>query len=193
MKINKLFVSVTALGLMVMGGALTGASAQEPGFTPTMTFELSDTKVSANPEMKVHVEQEAADEEEMSHTHAHDPQGLQPAGRRGNRRRFAARHWRDRDPGGFQLSSRSRGCDPCCGRCHASGYAAEIDRTDEQADRGVYAIWNARHQRRRGHLPRGDWFGEDGLEARRRYPCQRQHLSATRLRHDGQRSVRATA
>ena len=41
-----------------------------------MTFELSDTKVGANPEMTLHVEQDSADEEELSHVTLGIPKGF---------------------------------------------------------------------------------------------------------------------
>jgi hypothetical protein len=108
-------------------------------FTPVMEFELSDTKVKANPEMKIHVEQDA-EEEELAHVTLKLPKGFNlPA---------------DEDiPGDTELGSgeitiaAGPGCHPTAGAIPVAVDAnlpatlLETDRSDEQADRGVYAVW----------------------------------------------------
>lgn len=143
MKINRSLASVSALSLMVVGTALTGsASAQQADFSPTMTFELSDTKVNANPEMSIHVEQDSADEEELSHVTLMIPKGFNlPAdeaiagGSELGTGEIVIHAGMDCRPG-------PEGAIPAGADATLPATLTELDRTDEQADRGVYAVWN---------------------------------------------------
>lgn len=138
MKIYKLLAAVTVLGLTSVGSV----SAQQADFSPTMSFELSDTKVGANPEMSIHVEQDSADEEELAHVTLQVPKGFNlPA---------------DEDiAGGSELGTGEivihvgmdcrpgpEGAIPLGADATLPATLTELDRTDEQADRGVHAVWN---------------------------------------------------
>jgi hypothetical protein len=137
MKIHKLIAATAALGIMLIGSA----QAQQADFSPTMSFELSDTKVNANPEMKIHVEQDSADEEELGHVTLMIPKGFNlPA---------------DGDiAGGEELGSGEivihagvdcrpgpEGAIPVGADATLPATLLETDRSDEQSDRGVHAVW----------------------------------------------------
>lgn len=137
MKTYKLLAVVAALGLAFVGSA----QAQDADFSPTMTFELSDTKVGANPEMKIHVEQDSADEEELAHVTLGIPKGFNlPTD--------------EEIANGSELGTgeivirAGTVCRPDGSSAIPLGVDAtlpatlfETDRTDEQSDRGVYAVW----------------------------------------------------
>lgn len=137
MKTYKMMAVLAALGLTFVGSA----NAQDADFSPTISFELSDTKVGANPEMSIHVEQDSADEEELAHVTLFIPRGFNlPAD--------------EEIAGGSELGSGDIviGVGTVCRPDAASAIPLQVDaplpatlvetdRTDEQADRGVHAVW----------------------------------------------------
>lgn len=137
MKIYRYLAAVLALSLGIAGSAI----AQQGDFSPTMTFELSDTKVKANPEMKFHVEQDSADEEELAHVTLGIPKG------------FGLPADEDIADGtvlgsgeivihaGVDCRPGPEGAIPVGVDALLPATLEETDRTDEQSDRGVYAVW----------------------------------------------------
>lgn len=135
MKKISLIAAVTALVMAFSGLALAA------DFSPTMEFELSDTKVGANPELKIHVEQDSADEEELAHVTLSIPKGFNlPADE-------AIEGGTELGTGGIVI-----GVGPACSSTPLGGLPVqaagqlpavleETDRTDEQADRGVASVW----------------------------------------------------
>jgi hypothetical protein len=129
------------VGTILLTVAVAGA-ALAADFSPTMTFELSDTKVKANPEMSIHVEQDSADEEELSHVTLMIPKGFDLPGD-------------EEIAGGSELGSGDivihvgmdcrpgpEGAIPLGTDAPLPASLTEQDRTDEQADAGVHAVWN---------------------------------------------------
>ena len=135
---KKLFAGALVASLALMGGAAYGAG----DFSPTMTFDISDTKVGGNPEIKIHVEQDSADEEEMAHVTLGIPRGFNIAA--------------DEDIAtntqlgtGEIVIAAGPACRPDGASAIPITYSPtlpatlkELDRTDEQADRGVHSVWN---------------------------------------------------
>src|SRR5687768_6691256 len=132
---KKVLIAVSSL--MVL--ALT-ASAALAEYKPTLAFSLSDTKALANPDINIKVSQEAG-EEELGHITLTIPKGFNvPA---------------DEDiENGDVLGTADLQIDAGTG-CHPSAGGAplkagvpfsdkqivEQDRTDDQADAGVHAVW----------------------------------------------------
>ena len=135
MKKFSLIAVSSALVLAVAGAALAAE------FSPEMEFALSDTKALANPELKIHVEQESADEEEMAHVTLSIPKGFNlPADE-------AIAGGEELGTGGIEIA-----VGPACRKDGAGAIPLaldaplpatlfETDRNDDQADRGVYAVW----------------------------------------------------
>ncbi|HEV3471942.1 MAG TPA: hypothetical protein VG408_01880 [Actinomycetota bacterium] len=128
--------------LLLAGVLLTVAAGQafaQAEFSPEMSFTLSDTKVSANPSLEIHVEQED-NEEEMDAVTLTIPKGFTlPAD--------------EAIDGGTQIGSGTINLHVGPG-CHPSNPTGqgdvgvdipatleEVDRTDEQVDEGVVAVW----------------------------------------------------
>jgi hypothetical protein len=123
--------------------ALTAAmsvvgTARAGDFSPKMTFDLSDKRVKANPQMTITVEQDN-DEEELANVTLRIPKGfsLPPD---------------DAVPNNDQMGTGTinihagPGCRPGGPADADAGITApatlkETDRTDEQKDAGVYAAW----------------------------------------------------
>lgn len=136
MKTYRFVAAVAALAMAALGSA----HAQEGDFSPKMTFELSDTKVGANPEMKIHVEQDAP-EEELSHVTLMIPKGFTlPADE-------AIAGGSELGSGGIVIHAGpdcrpdAAGQIPIGANVSLPATLVESDRTDEQSDRGVYAVW----------------------------------------------------
>ena len=132
MKIAKLSAAVVALMLLTGQAVL----AQE-AFDVNVSFELSDTKVLANPAIKIHIDQPAG-QPEMGHVQLRIPKGFKlPLDAK--------------IPDGEQLGTADLSIDAgpgCSGTAPGTVPATfpdrviiERDRTDEQADRGVKAVW----------------------------------------------------
>jgi len=138
MRRTKLMAGALVASLALMGGAAYGAG----DFSPEMTFEISDTKVGGNPELNLHVEQDGADEEELGHVTLGIPKGFNIAA--------------DEDiANDVQLGTGNIviGAGTTCRNDQANAIPLtlapelpatlkELDRTDEQADRGVHSVWN---------------------------------------------------
>jgi hypothetical protein len=132
---------VRALIVVMTTIAMFGPLAAHAGdFSPTIQFELSDTRVKANPQMKVSVAQEAG-EEELSHVKLTIPKGFNLPGD-------------DAIADGDQLGSGTininvgPGCNPASPSDAVKAPAdlpatlKERDRTDDEKQAGVYAVWN---------------------------------------------------
>lgn len=136
MKLLRIVTIVTAA--LVIFGATTAFAGD---FSPTIKFELSDARVKANPQMKVSVAQDDG-EEELAHVTLTIPKGfsLPPD---------------DAITNGDQLGSGTinidagPGCSPGspagAAKAPLSGVPAKLtekDRTDDQKQAGIYAVWN---------------------------------------------------
>ena len=135
MKKISLIAAVTACVMALSGLALAA------DFSPAMEFALSDTKAGANPELKIHVEQDSADEEELAHVTLSIPKGFNlPTDE-------AIAGGTEMGTGGIEIdagpncSSGPAGALPLRGTLPLPAVLEETDRTDEQSDRGVYAVW----------------------------------------------------
>lgn len=132
MRISK---KVVALSLAVPLALIGSASAAD--FTPEMSFGLTPAKAKKNPALTIHVEQDDG-EEELGHVTLRIPKGFKLAS-------DAA------IDNGAALGSADLeiGAGPgCAGAGPATAPATfpdrtivEQDRTDEQSDRGVKAVW----------------------------------------------------
>ena len=130
------------LAALTVGALLAfGAFPAHAGdFSPTISFELSDARVKANPQLTVKVAQEDG-EEELSHVHLTIPKGfsLPPD---------------EAIADGDQLGSGTininvgPGCRPGSPTPTAKAPAdlpatlKERDRTEEEQQAGIYAVWN---------------------------------------------------
>jgi len=128
-----------ALVAAIVAALSLGPIAQAGDFSPTMTFDLSDKRVKANPQMTISVEQED-DEEELATVTLKIPAGFKiPPDAK--------------VPDGDQLGSGTinimagPGCRPdsptdsAAAPLTAPATLEERDRTDEQSDEGLYAVW----------------------------------------------------
>ena len=127
-------ILVAALTLVIASPAVAG----DAGFSPEFSFALSDTRIKANPQMTLKLAQENG-EEELAHVTLKIPPGfkLPPD---------AAVPDQDQIGSGSITIAAGPGC-----RSGAPGEAKapltapatlkEQDRTDEQTDAGVYAVW----------------------------------------------------
>jgi hypothetical protein len=137
MRRAKWFAAALVASLAVMGSAFA-----EGDFSPSMTFEISDTKVGGNPELKLHVEQDGADEEELGHVTLGIPKGFNIAADED----IAT----DTELGTGDIviragtTCRNDGANaiPLSYDANLPATLKELDRTDEQADRGVHSVWN---------------------------------------------------
>ena len=132
MRIIKFSAALTALFLIAGQAAL----AQDP-FDVAVSFELSDTKVLANPAINIHIEQPAG-QPEMGHVTLVIPKGFKIPG--------DAKIEDGDELGSADLSiDAGPGCagypPPNAPATFPDRQIVERDRTDEQADRGVKAVW----------------------------------------------------
>jgi hypothetical protein len=129
-------VAIATGALLVLGGS---AFAQGD-FSPTIEFSLSDARVKANPQMNVKVVQEEG-EEELSHVTLTVPKGfkLPPDS--------AIENEDELGEGTININV-GPGCRPGSpsGALKAPmdlpATLREKDRTEEQAQSGIYAVWN---------------------------------------------------
>lgn len=135
----KKLVRIVALvtGAMVFFGS--GAVAQGD-FSPTIEFSLSDTRVKANPQMKVKVAQENG-EEELNDVTLTIPKGFAlPSDE-------AIANGDELGEGTININV-GPGCRPGSPTPAAKApmdlpaTLSEKDRTEEQAQAGIYAVWN---------------------------------------------------
>jgi hypothetical protein len=136
MRRTKWFATALVASLALMGNAFA-----EGDFSPAMTFELSDTKVGANPAMTLHVEQDSADEEELSHVTLGIPKGFNIAADEdiANETVFGEGEIVIRL--GPACRNDQAGAIPLTYDATLPATLEERDRTDEQADRGVHSVW----------------------------------------------------
>lgn len=127
---SKLAAISLAIPLAIVG------SAWAKEFTPTMSFGLNPAKVNANPELAIKVEQDAG-EQELGHVILQVPKGFRLTGDA-------------KIEDGTQLGAADLAIDAGPGCAGGAGTApatfpdrqiVERDRTDEEADRGVKAVW----------------------------------------------------
>lgn len=131
--VRRLAVWATALVIAFPTVAAAG------DFSPEFTFELSDTRVKANPQMTLKLAQENG-EEELSHVTLRIPAGfkLPPD---------AAVPSEDQIGSGSITIAAGPGCRPGAplgdakAPLTAPATLKEQDRTDDQIDAGVYAVW----------------------------------------------------
>ena len=135
MKITRILLASALVATLTMVGS---ASAEQGDFSPVMTFELSDTRVRANPQLTIHVEQDN-NEEELGTVTLRIPKGfkLLPD---------AAIPHDDQIGSGTINIHVGPGCRPGAppdtdGPATLPATVKEQDRTDEQADSGVRAVW----------------------------------------------------
>ncbi len=120
-------------------GLLAASGAGAADFSPEIQFGLSDTKVKANPAMTVAVEQDEG-EEELAHVTLSIPKGfvLPPD--------EAIADGSVLGEGEINIHV-GPGCRPdfpvkeADTNLNLPASLEEADRTDEQSDRGVYAVW----------------------------------------------------
>ena len=122
----------------IVGGLSLGPIAHAGDFSPEMTFELSDTRIKANPQMKITVSQEDG-EEELATVTLRIPKGfkLPPD---------AAIPNDDQMGSGTINIHVGPGCRPDApapadSNATLPATLKERDRSDEQMDSGVYAVW----------------------------------------------------
>lgn len=127
-----------ALVLAMVAAFSIGPMAKALDFSPKMTFELSDVRVKANPQMTIKVEQDN-DEEELATVTLKIPKGFKlPTD--------AAVPNDDQMGSGTINIHAGPGCRPGApaeadAPITAPATLKERDRTDEQMDAGVYAVW----------------------------------------------------
>ncbi len=130
-------LSAVLCGTLALALLSGGAQARDDEFTPTVEFTLSDYKVKANPSITIKVAQETG-EEELAHVTLTIPKGFKlPTD--------------DKIPNDTQLGTADITIDVgprCAGQSPASAPVTfpdrrifEQDRTDDQADAGVKAVW----------------------------------------------------
>ena len=137
MRKTKWFAAALVASLAVMGSAAYGAG----DFSPTMTFEISDTKVGANPSLSIHVEQDSADEEELGHVTLGIPKGFDIAA---DEDIPAATELGTGDiviRGGTTCRNDGANAIPLEADLPLPATLTELDRTDDQLDAGVHAVW----------------------------------------------------
>jgi hypothetical protein len=136
----KLFRATTILtGVLVLFGSSAFAQGD---FSPTIEFGLSDTRVKANPQMTVKVVQEAG-EEELQHVTLTIPKGFTLPG-------DEAIANDDQLGAGTININVGPGCrgdvppegDPAKARVDLPATLNEKDRTEEQIQSGIWAVWN---------------------------------------------------
>lgn len=128
---------ILALGALLLSlGMVTQAMAGD--FSPKVKFVLSNRHIKANPELKIHVEQDAG-EEELAHVTLRVPAGFKlPTDAKlpdGDALGSGEIHI-DAGPG-----CRPEAPNPAKAPLTVPATLTEQDRTDEQADRGVRDVW----------------------------------------------------
>jgi hypothetical protein len=130
---------VTAIVAMVLIFGLVGTSHADDGFAPKFTVGLTDTKVKGNPALNFHLEF-AADDEEIGLFTGYLPKGFKVAP--------DAAIENEEEIGGGEIDiAAGPGCHPSSpsdqpkGQIPVTATFEENDRTDEEADSGVHAVW----------------------------------------------------
>jgi hypothetical protein len=135
--IKRLLVAAFSMAIAVPAFAIPASAAGD--FSPEFTFALSDTRIKANPQMTLTLSQENG-EEELGHVTLKIPAGfrLPPDAAVPNDDQIGA--------GEINIAA-GPGCRPGAPTTEAKAPITvpatlkEQDRTDEQADAGVYAVW----------------------------------------------------
>ncbi|MGH2755350.1 MAG: hypothetical protein ACRDLB_13105 [Actinomycetota bacterium] len=136
MRRTKWFATALAASLALMGSAYGAGD-----FSPTMTFELSDTKAGANPGITMHVEQDSADEEELAHVTLGVPKGFDLAADEDIATGTVFGEGEIVIQVGPACRADQGGAIPISQPLTLPASLEELDRTDEQADRGVHSVW----------------------------------------------------
>ncbi len=128
-------IAIGALTTVLAFPTLAGAG----DFTPEFSFALSDTRIKANPQMTITLAQDDG-EEELAHVTLKIPAGFRlPTD--------AAVPNNDQIGSGSISIAAGPGCRPgsaiggAKAPITAPATVREVDRTDEQADAGVFAVW----------------------------------------------------
>ena len=129
------FLVLSALTLVL---AMVGSASAQGDFSPKMTFSLSDTRVRANPQMKLTVEQDN-NEEELATVTLKIPAGfkLPPDAAVPNDDQLGSGTINIHAGPGCRQGSPQDADAPIT----APATLKERDRTDEQQDSGIYASW----------------------------------------------------
>lgn len=143
---KKILFASAAISLLVAGVA-------QAAFAPSFTLKLSDTKVSANPTLDIHLEFTAEDEE-IGNFQLLLPKGFNIAADdeikngQGGPGPFAAKFGQEKIGGGtvkIQAGPDCRpgpeGAIPVSAPATISATIYEVARTDDEADAGVHAVW----------------------------------------------------
>jgi hypothetical protein len=130
---------VAAIVVMALVFGLVGTSYADDGFAPKFTVGLSNTKVKGNPDLNFHLEF-AEDDEEIGLFTGYLPKGFKVAP-------DSAIENNEEIGGGDITIAAGPGCHPSSPSDQAksnmpvSATFEEKDRTDEEADSGVHAVW----------------------------------------------------
>ena len=134
---KKTRVAMVVVMALVFG--MVGTSHADDGFAPKFTVSLSDTKVKGNPDLSFHLEF-AAEDEEIGLFTGYLPKGFKVAP--------DAAIENDEEIGGGNIDiAAGPGCHPSSpsdqpkSQLPVSATFLEKDRTDEEADSGVHAVW----------------------------------------------------
>jgi hypothetical protein len=129
-------------GFLALGALLLSASivtqAAAGDFTPKLKFSLTNRHIKANPSLKIHLEQDAG-EEELAHVTLRVPKGFKlPTDAK-------LEDGDELGSGEIQIDA-GPGCrpeapNPVKAPLTVPATLTEQDRTDEQADRGVRDVW----------------------------------------------------
>jgi hypothetical protein len=131
-------IRIISIGALLLAfGLVTQALAAD--FTPTVSFTLSDRRVNANPQLNIKVAQDEG-EEELGHVTLSIPKGFKlPADAK-------IEDGDSMGSGEVQIAA-GAGCrkdappNPVKAPITAPAELTEKDRSDEQVDRGVRAVW----------------------------------------------------
>ena len=130
---------VAMVVVMALVFGMVGTSHADDGFAPKFTVSLSDTKVKGNPALSFHLEF-AEDDEEIGLFTGYLPKGFKIAP-------DAAIENNEEIGGGDINIHAGPGCHPQSpsdqpkSNMPVSATFEEKDRTDEEADSGVHAVW----------------------------------------------------
>lgn len=133
--------TVALLVALMMAFALPGAMAQEEGdFSPEIEFELSDTKVKANPAVIVRVEQEEG-EEELKDVTLNIPKGFNLAGDEEIPNGTTLGEGDISIRAGFACRPGPEGQIPLATMLNLPAVLRERDRDEAAQDEGLHALW----------------------------------------------------
>jgi hypothetical protein len=134
---KKTFLALVATGVVL---AIAGSALAAEGFSPEISFELSDTKIKGNPKVTVSVAQEDG-EEELAKVQLGIPKGfiLPPdSAIKGGEKLGSGSIVIDVGPG---CRPGPEGAIPVRVPATLPATLLEADRTEDQEQAGVYAVW----------------------------------------------------